>query len=383
MPLKFPIYLDNQASTPLDPRVFKVMQPWLSEKYGNPHSGHSFGWIGKAEIDIAREDIARLLGARPEEIIFTSGATEANNLAIKGIFETFRGKKDKIVTVKTEHKCVIESAKYAARHGAKVTFLGVKKDGLLDLNELREAVDNKTALVSAMAVNNEIGVIQDLAEIGKICREKGALFHTDAAQAFGKIPLDVEAMNIDLLSVSGHKIYGPIGVGALYARKKVKRLLTPQMAGGGQEANIRSGTLSPALCVGFGKAAAIATEEMAAEATRMKAMYGHFVEVLKTGSNRIAVNGSEKARWFGNLNLTFEGIKADLLVAAVKKIAVSTASACSTGDEGPSHVLSALGLDEEALEASIRIGFGRFTTREQADFAAHYILEVLDQVRGR
>ncbi|HXV73175.1 MAG TPA: cysteine desulfurase family protein [Sphingomonadales bacterium] len=383
MAIQFPIYLDNQASTPLDPRVFKAMQPWMGEKYGNPHSEHTFGWMGRAEIDIAREDIARLIGAKPEEILFTSGATEANNLAIKGIAETFRGKKDKIVTVKTEHKCVLESAKYVGRNGSTVTFLGVKKDGLLDPDKLREAVDDKTAFVSVMAVNNEIGVIQDVAEIGAICREKGALFHTDAAQAFGKIPLDVEAMNIDLLSVSGHKIYGPVGVGALYARKKVQRLLTPQMSGGGQEAHIRSGTLSPALCVGFGKAAAIAAEEMTAEAQRMKAMYGHFMEVLKTASNRISVNGSEEARWFGNLNLTFEGVRADLLVAAVKKIAVSTASACSTGDAGPSHVLSALGLKEEELEASIRIGFGRFTTREQADFAAHYILEVLDQLRGR
>lgn len=383
MNLKFPIYLDNQASTPLDPRVLEAMTPYLTENFGNPHSEHHFGWQGMAAIDVAREKVASLIGAKPKEILFCSGATEANNLAIKGIAETFRGKKNKIVTLKTEHKCVLESALYAQRHGTEVVFLDVKPDGLIDMAALEAAIDDNTALVSVMAVNNEIGIIQPMSEIGALCRKKGALLHSDAAQAFGKIPLDVEDMNIDLLSVTAHKAYGPIGGGALYVREKVKRLLTPHMSGGGQEAGIRSGTLSPALCVGLGKVAEIATREMADEAARMKAMFDTFLGTLKRAKNRVKVNGPMEGRWYGNLNVSFPGTKGELLISALKKISVSSGSACLAAETEPSYVLKALGLTDEELDASIRIGFGRFTTTEEAEFGATYLLETLEKIGNR
>ncbi|MHA1543730.1 MAG: cysteine desulfurase family protein [Alphaproteobacteria bacterium] len=380
MSLKFPIYLDNQASTPLDPRVLEAMTPHLSENFGNPHSEHHFGWQGMAAIDVAREKVAGLIGAKPKEILFCSGATEANNLAIKGIAETFRGKKNKIITLKTEHKCVIESALYVSGQGTEVVFLDVGSDGMIDMAALEAAMDDNTALVSVMAVNNEIGVIQPMKAIGALCRAKGVLFHSDGAQGFGKIPLDVEAMNIDLMSVTAHKAYGPIGAGALYVREKVKRLLTPQMSGGGQEAGIRSGTLSPALCVGLGKVAEIAADEMEGEALRMKAMFDGFLGTLKRGSNRVKVNGPMADRWFGNLNVSFPGVKGELLIAALKKISVSSGSACLATETGPSYVLMALGLSDEELDASLRIGFGRFTTSPEAEFAANYLLETLEKV---
>lgn len=380
MSLKFPIYLDNQASTPLDPRVLEAMTPYLTETLGNPHSEHHFGWQGMAAIEVAREKVASLIGAKPKEILFLSGATEANNLAIKGIAETFRGKKNKIITLKTEHKCVIESALYAGKQGTEVVFLDVGRDGMIDLAALEAAMDDNTALVSVMAVNNEIGVIQPMKAIGALCRARGVLFHSDGAQGFGKIPLDVEAMNIDLMSVTAHKAYGPIGAGALYVRQKVARLLTPQMSGGGQEAGIRSGTLSPALCVGLGKVAEIAADEMAGEAARMKAMFDQFLGTLKRGSNRVKVNGPLTDRWFGNLNVSFPGVKAELLIAGLKKIAVSSGSACLAAETGPSYVLMALGLTDEELDASLRIGFGRFTTSPEAEFGASYLLETLEKV---
>lgn len=380
MELKFPIYLDNQASTPLDPRVLAAMMPYLTEKFGNPHSNHHFGWQGMAAIDVAREKVADLIGAKPKEILFLSGATEANNLAIKGIAETFRGKKNKIITLATEHKCVLESVAYASRHGSEAVILEVGPEGLVDLAVLEAAIDENTAIVSVMAVNNEIGAIQPMREIGALCREKGALLHTDAAQAFGKIPLDVEDMNIDLMSVTAHKAYGPIGAGALFVRQKVKRLLNPQMSGGGQEADIRSGTLSPALCVGLGMTAEIAGAEMEAEAARMKAMFDGFLGTLKRGSNRVKVNGPLKDRWFGNLNVSFPGAKGELLIAALKKISVSSGSACLAAETGPSYVLQALGLSDEELDASLRIGFGRFTTEAEAEFGANYLLETLEKV---
>jgi len=374
MTLKFPIYLDNQATTPLDPRVLETMLPFMSGKFGNPHSTtHSYGWEGAAAIDVAREKIASLIGAGPEEIIFTSGATEANNLAIKGIFRTFKGKKDRIITANTEHSCVLESAAAIAADGADVISLGVGKDGLISLEGLEKNLTDETALVSIMAVNNEIGVIQPLEEIGKLCRNKGVLFHSDAAQAFGKIPLNVGDMNIDLMSLSAHKIYGPKGVGALYVRKKVQRLLTPHMAGGGQERGIRSGTLSPALCVGFGMAAEIAAAEMDAELKRMAAMSAKFLGTLREVLSNATLNGSGKARWPGNLNLTFPGINGDLLISNLKNIAISSGAACASAVEGPSYVLEALGVSEADASSSLRIGFGRFTSEEEASYAAEYL----------
>jgi len=378
MTLKFPIYLDNQATTPLDARVLEAMLPLMRQGFGNPHStSHAFGWEAAAAVDVAREQIAGLIGATPGEIIFTSGATEANNLAIKGIFGTFKGKKGRIITAKTEHKCVLESATDAAGDGAEIITLGVGKDGLISLDDLKKNLNDKTALVSIMAVNNEIGVIQPLSEIGTRCRQAGVLFHSDAAQAFGKIPLDVEAMKIDLMSLSAHKIYGPKGVGALYVRKKFQRLLTPQMSGGGQERGIRSGTLSPALCVGFGVAAEIAAAEMAAENKRMIAIAAGFLGTLKKAVLGLMVNGSLEQRWAGNLNLTFPGVNGDLLISALKNIAVSSGAACASATEGPSYVLEALGVAEADAGSTLRIGFGRFTTEEEASYAAEYLAKAV------
>jgi len=383
MGLRFPIYLDNQATTPLDPRVLAVMLPYLKEKFGNPHStSHRFGWEGAAAVDVARGQIAALIGARPDEIIFTSGATEANNLGVKGLAETFQGKKSKIITVRTEHKCVLEACKAAEKWGYQVTELTVARDGLVDIKALKNMLDDQVLLVSVMAVNNEIGVIQDIGAIGKLCREAGVLFHCDAAQGFGKIPLEVAAMHIDLMSLSGHKIYGPKGVGALYVRKAVKRLLSPQMSGGGQEGGVRSGTLSPALTAGFGKAAEIAAGEMDGEAGRMDGMFRAFLKTLDTSGINFKLNGSPEARWHGNLNLTFPGIDGDLLLSSLKKIAVSSGAACASAVEGPSYVLEALKVPEREAKGTIRVGFGRFTSAEEADFAARYIAETVTGLQG-
>ena len=379
----FPIYLDNQATTPLDPRVLKAMTPYLGEKFGNPHStSHRFGWEAAAAIDVARGKIANLIGAEAREIFFLSGATEANNLAIKGLAETYSGKKSRIITVSTEHKCVLESCLACEKWGFETTFLGVGKDGLVDLSDLEKTLDESVALVSVMAVNNEIGVIQPLGEIGGLCRAKGILFHCDAAQAFGKIPLDVAAMKIDLVSLSGHKIYGPKGIGALYIKKSVKRLLIPQMSGGGQEGGLRSGTLPPALCVGFGVAAAIAGDEMSAEAARMKAVFRGFLQTLENSGINFRVNGPVEQRWHGNLSITFPEIDGDLLLSALKKIAVSSGAACASATEGPSYVLGALGVPEKAAKGTIRVGFGRFTTGDEAEYAAGYIAETVKRFKG-
>ena len=383
MALKFPIYLDNQATTPLDPRVLAAMEPYFSEKFGNPHSTtHRFGWEGAAAIDVARGKIAKITGADGGEILFLSGATEANNLAIKGLAETFQGKKTRIITVSTEHKCVLESCLAAEKWGFETTFLGVGKDGLLDLKALEAALDDSVLMVSVMAVNNEIGVIQPLAEIGKLCRDKGVLFHCDAAQGFGKIPLDVDGMKVDLMSLSGHKIYGPKGVGALYVKKGVKRLITPQMSGGGQEGGVRSGTLAPALCVGFGAAAALAAEEMDKEATRMEAVFKGFMQTLEDADLKFTVNGSRQTRWHGNLNLTFPGINGDLLLSKLKNIAISSGAACASAVEGPSYVLQALGVSDKDAESSIRIGFGRFITGDEAEYAANYLADTVKKLQG-
>ncbi|MCH7807122.1 MAG: aminotransferase class V-fold PLP-dependent enzyme [Proteobacteria bacterium] len=383
MALNFPIYLDNQATTPLDPRVLKAMTPYLGEKFGNPHStSHRFGWEAAAAIDVARGKIANLIGAEAREIFFLSGATEANNLAIKGLAETYSGRKSRIITVSTEHKCVLESCLASEKWGFETTFLGVGKDGLVDLSDLEKALDESVALVSVMAVNNEIGVIQPLGEIGKLCKAKGILFHCDAAQAFGKTPLDVAAMKIDLMSLSGHKIYGPKGIGALYIKKSVKRLLAPQMSGGGQEGGLRSGTLPPVLCVGFGAAAAIAANEMSAEASRMKAVFRGFVQTLENSGIDFRINGSLKQRWHGNLSITFPEIDGDLLLSALKKIAVSSGAACASATEGPSYVLEALGVLEKAAKGTIRVGFGRFTTGDEAEYAAGYVAETVKRFKG-
>jgi cysteine desulfurase len=365
-----PIYLDNQSSTRVDPRVLEAMLPFFTEDFGNPHSeSHAYGRIAAEAVEQARREIAALINADPREVYFTSGATESNNLAIKGAAHFARAYppggqvRDHIVTLPTEHKCVLESCKALEREGFAVTYLPVEPDGLVSLAALEAAISERTLLVSVMAAHNEIGIIQPLAEIGALCRSKGVLFHSDAAQAFGKVPLDVEAMQIDLLSISGHKIYGPKGVGALYVRRRPRVRLMPLIDGGGQERGLRSGTLPTPLCVGLGRAAAIARTEMAGEADRLRRL-----------RDRLLMNLTER-RLPGSLNVTLPGIPAQALIEATPSIAISTGSACTSASIEPSYVLRALGLTDELANAAIRIGLGRFTTAAEIDFAADAIAD--------
>lgn len=369
-----PVYLDYQATTPTDPRVVEAMLPWFTERFGNPHSAHEFGREAAAAVELARTRLAALIGADPREIVFTSGATEANNLAIKGslafLRETGKSSRHGIVTLATEHKCVLESCARLGREGVPVQILPVRADGIVDLDRLAAAIGPETALVSVMAVNNEIGVIQPLAAIGAICREQGALFHTDAAQAAGKIPLDVEALGIGLLSVSGHKMYGPKGVGALYVRRRPRARLLPLFDGGGQERGLRSGTLPVPLCVGLGEAALIAARDGAAEAKRLLLLRETLFRRIREALPRTRLNGAAESRVAGNLNLAFPGIAAEALAAACPSLAFSTGSACSAASVEPSYVLRALGIGDALARASIRLGLGRFTTEEEVERAA-------------
>lgn len=365
------IYLDYGASTPVDPRVRDAMLPWLGECFGNPHSAnHEYGLRAEAAVELARGQVAALIGAAAEEIIFTSGATEANNLAIKGLarFHARQGaEKRHIITLATEHRSVLNTCESLRDEGFEVTVLPVGADGLLDLALLENAIRADTLLVSVMAVNNEIGVIQPIQEIGRICRDNDVHFHCDAAQAFGKIPLDVEAMAIDLLSVSGHKIYAPQGAGALYVRRRPRVRLEPLFSGGGQERGLRSGTLSVPLAVALGEAAAIAAAEMDAESVRLRGLRDRFIERLAASGCAFEVNGSMEWRVAGNLSLGFPHVEKDTLMAAIPELALSAGSACSTGRVSASHVLQALG--STALTV-LRIGFGRFTTEQEALRAA-------------
>lgn len=381
--VKTPIYLDYQATTPMDPRVLDAMMPYLTEKFGNPHSStHRFGWEAEAALDIAREQVAEVIGAEAEEIYFTSGATESNNLALKGIMDVWGRKKPHLVTVATEHKCVLEAARACEQAGYKVTYLSVLESGLIDLDLLAASVTPETALVSVMAVNNEIGVIQPLEAIGAICRERGALFHTDAAQAFGKIPLDVNAMNIDLMSISGHKIYGPKGVGALYKRAGRQTALTPQMSGGGQEGGVRSGTQAPALVAGLGMAAALCKAEMAQERDRLSKMMARLKAKLLAAMPDLLINGDEDRRWVGNLNVSFSGLDGDLLLANIRSLAVSSGAACASAVSGPSYVLQAIGRTESQAKSALRIGIGRFTTDDDIDHAANVLVQAVESMGG-
>jgi cysteine desulfurase len=380
---KRPIYLDYQATTPMDPRVLEAMMPYFIDKFGNPHSrNHPHGWEAEEAVETARRQVAALIGADEREIVFTSGATESNNLAIAGVARFYKDKKDHIVTVQTEHKCVLDTCRHLEMEGIKVTYLPVKPDGLLDLDVLRRAITDKTVLVSVMAANNEIGVIQPLAEIGKICRAKGVFFHTDCAQAFGKIPLDVQAMNIDLMSISGHKIYGPKGIGALYVRRKPRIRLVPLIHGGGQERGFRSGTLPTPLCVGLGAAAAIAKQEMAAENEKLTKLRDRFYKRLKDRLPEIYLNGDLERRLPGNLNISFAYVEGEGLMMGIKDLSVSSGSACTSASLEPSYVLRALGVDEELAHTSLRIGFGRFTTEEEVDYAADRIIEAVTKLRA-
>jgi len=380
---KQPIYLDYQATTPCDPRVVEKMLPWFTEKFGNPHSrNHSYGWEAEEAVEKAREQVAAIIGADAKEVIFTSGATESNNLAIKGVAHFYKDKRDHIVTVVTEHKCVLDTCRHLEQEGFRVTYLPVQPNGLIDLAALEAAVDDKTVLVSVMAVNNEIGVIQPLKEIGAICRAKGAFFHTDCAQAVGKIPLDVNALNIDLMSISGHKIYGPKGVGALYVRRRPRVRLVPLINGGGQERGMRSGTLSTPLCVGLGEACAIAKNEMGAEAERLRSLRDRLLKGIQAKLPEVYVNGDLDSRIPGNLNLSFAFVEGEGLMMGVKDLAVSSGSACTSASLEPSYVLRALGLEAEMAHTSLRFGFGRFTTEAEIDYAIDHVVEAVNHLRA-
>lgn len=378
----FPIYLDNQATTPTDPRVVDAMLPYFSERFGNPHSrNHAYGWEAESAVDEAREQVAGIIGADAKEIIFTSGATESNNLAIKGVARFYKDRKNHVITVATEHKCVLDSCRHLEQEGFSVTYLPVQANGLIDLDLLRQSITEKTALVSVMAVNNEIGVIQPLAEIGAICREKGVFFHTDAAQAVGKIPLDVNAMNIDMMSISGHKIYGPMGIGALFVRRRPRVRLQPLINGGGQERGMRSGTLPTPLCVGLGKACAIAAEEMGTEAERMKMLSDRFRTRIFDSLQEVYLNGDLEQRVPSNLNISFAFVEGEGLMMGINDLAVSSGSACTSASLEPSYVLRALGVDDELAHTSLRIGIGRFTTEEEVDYAADRIIGEVTRLR--
>lgn len=380
--MKLPVYLDYQATTPLDPRVLEVMMPYFTEKFGNPHSrSHQYGWEAESACDEAREKIAKLINADAKDIIFTSGATESNNMAIKGVAKFYGDKKNHIITVQTEHKCVIDACRHLEQEGFTVTYLPVDNKGLINLEQLKEAITDKTLLVSVMAINNEIGVIQPIREIGKICRENGVFFHTDAAQAFGKIPLDVEADNIDLISISGHKIYGPKGIGALYIRRKPRVRMEPLINGGGQERGFRSGTLATPLVVGLGEAARIAGEEMHKDFEHVKCLHDKFYREIVQNIKDVFLNGDETKRYPANLNLSFAYIEGESMIMAIKDLAVSSGSACTSASLEPSYVLRALGVDEELAHTSIRFGFGRFTTDEEVDFAIDLVRSKINKLR--
>lgn len=379
-----PVYLDYQATTPTDPRVVEAMLPYFTEAFGNPHSiSHRFGMAAGEAVHRARAQVARAIGADPKEIIFTSGATESNNLAIKGTGRFNRAQRSHIVTSVTEHKCVLESCRALEQEGFTVTWLPVQPNGLIDLEQLAAAVSDQTLLVSVMAANNEIGTLQPLAEIGAICRRKGAYFHTDAAQAVGKIPLDVAAMGIDLLSVSGHKLYGPKGIGALYVRRRPRIRLEPLFSGGGQERGLRSGTLPSPLCVGLGIACEIAVNEMGEEATRLRRLRNRLLDGLVARLERVYVNGDLDQRLAGNLNVCFAGIDSEELMARLGDLAMSSGSACTSASIEPSYVLRALGLDPAAAHASVRFGLGRFTTEHEIDFAIERLVAEVERQRGR
>ena len=430
--MSLPIYMDNHATTALDPRVLEAMLPYLREDFGNAASrNHAFGWRAEAAVEQARAQVAALIGAQPNEIVFTSGATESDNLALKGVAEFYRSKGDHIITLKTEHKAILDSGKRlermrqerieelkllrlmeltggevqpedvdalsaqykldqdpvlqrwtaVVRTGARVTYLDVERDGRVDLGKLAAAITDKTILVSVMLANNEIGTVQSLAEIGKLCRSRGVLFHSDAVQGVGKVPFDVESMKIDLASVTAHKIYGPKGIGALYVRRKPRVRIAPIIDGGGHERGMRSGTLNVAGIVGFGKAAEIARAEMAFESARILALRERLRAKLMSELDMLTVNGSLEHRLPGNLNVSFAYVEGEALMMAIKDVAVSSGSACTSASLEPSYVLRALGVEEDMAHSSIRFGLGRFNTEAQVDLVARLVVDKVKKLR--
>ena len=381
MTVKTPVYLDYAATTPVDKRVAEKMIPYLTETFGNPASNsHAFGWTAEEAVEKARADIAALINADPKEIIFTSGATESDNLAIKGAANFYKTKGKHLITVKTEHKAVLDTMRELERQGFEVTYLGVQENGLIDLEELKAAIRDDTILISVMWVNNEIGVVQDIPAIGEICRERKIIFHVDAAQACGKVPVDVEATKIDLLSMSGHKVYGPKGIGALYVRRKPRVRLEAQMHGGGHERGFRSGTLPTHQIVGMGEAFRIAKEELEQDMAHYRKLRDIFLKGIE-GIEEVYINGDLEHRAPNNLNVSFNFVEGESLIMAVKELAVSSGSACTSASLEPSYVLRALGRNDELAHSSLRITFGRMTTEEEVQFAAELIKSKIGKLR--
>ncbi len=381
--VQLPIYMDNHATTPLDPRVLESMLPYMTKVFGNAASrNHAFGWEAEQGVDKAREQIAKLIGATSKEIIFTSGATESNNLALKGVAEMYREKGDHIITQVTEHKATLDTCKRLEKNGYRVTYLPVQADGLVAVDDVRNAITDKTILVSIMYANNEIGTINPIPEIGKLCHEKGVLFHTDAVQAVGKIPMNVIADNIDLLSLSGHKIYGPKGVGALYVRRRNPRVqLNAQIDGGGHERGMRSGTLNVPGIVGLGAACEIAMHEMDAEAKRLRDLRDYMQRKMENALDYVHVNGNMEHHLPNNLNMSFVYVEGESLLMGINDIAVSSGSACTSATLEPSYVLKALGLGDDVAHSSIRFGLGRFNTKEEVDYVTDKLIDTVLKLR--
>ena len=381
--IKFPIYMDNHATSQMDPRVFEAMKPYFTEIFGNSASrNHAFGWQAEEAVEKSRKQLADTIGANPKEVIFTSGATESNNLAIKGVAEMYTERGNHIITAATEHKAILDTCKRLEKEGCRVTYLAVQKDGMIDLDQLRAAITDKTVLISIMYANNEIGVVQPVREIGAIARQKGVLFHTDAVQAVGKIPIDVNKDNIDILSLTGHKLFGPKGAGALYVRRRNPRVqLTAQMDGGGHERGMRSGTLNVPGIVGLGEACAICHAEMADEASRLGYLRDKLKNRLMDALDETYINGSMESRLPHNLNISFAYVEGESLLMGINDVAVSSGSACTSATLEPSYVLKALGAGDDLAHSSIRFGLGRFNTEEEVDYVAGKVISVVKKLR--
>ncbi len=381
--VKLPIYMDNHATTQTDPRVLEEMLPYFTEKFGNAASrNHEFGWVAEQAVEQARERIAKLIGATAKEIIFTSGATESDNLAIKGVAEMYKEKGNHIITQAIEHKAVLDTCKRLEKYGFRVTYLPVQKDGRIDLDDLKRSMDDKTILVTIMAANNEIGALQPIREIGALCHERGVLFHTDAVQAIGKVPFNVIQDNVDLASITAHKLYGPKGVGALYVRRKNPRVqLVAQIDGGGHERGMRSGTLNVPGIVGLGKACEIATNGMAEEAKKLAALRDRLKDAIMGQLDEVYINGSVEHRLPGNLNISFAYVEGESLLMGINDIAVSSGSACTSATLEPSYVLKALGAGDDLAHSSIRFGLGRFNTEAEVDYVAERVVDTVKRLR--
>jgi cysteine desulfurase len=381
--MKLPIYMDYHATTPMDPRVFAAMKPYFLETYGNAASrNHSFGWEAEEAVEKSRKQIASLIGATAKEIVFTSGATESNNLALKGVAEMYAEKGNHIITAATEHKAILDTCKRLEKHGVRVTYLPVQTNGLVDMEQLQAAITDKTILISLMYANNEIGVLQPIAEIGKLAKSKGVLLHTDATQAVGKVPVNVIKDNIDVMSLSGHKMYGPKGVGALYVRRKGPRVqLTAQMDGGGHERGMRSGTLNVPGIVGLGEACALCQAEMAEESKRLGHLRDKLRDKLQSELDETYINGTMEHRLPNNLNISFAYVEGESLLMGINDIAVSSGSACTSATLEPSYVLKALGAGDDLAHSSIRFGLGRFNTEEEVDYVAAKVIDVVKKLR--